>query len=204
MTAPRPRLVGLGGGSASGKTWLGRALEQALAPHCVVLAHDRYYRSVERGAPLPNFDHPDALETEVLVDHLTQLVRGQPVRVPSYDFTRHRRRPEDEWHELAPQSTIIVEGILVLAVDRLRAELDLAVFVETPADVRLSRRLRRDVVERGRTMLDVLTQYEQTVRPMHDAFIQPSRVHADLVVDGTRPLDELVAQVVPAINGSPG
>lgn len=160
-----------------------------------VLSHDRYYRSVRPGQPRPNFDHPDSLDTAALLRDLAALRGGQEVRVPVYDFATHRQQPRETWESLAPSPLLLVEGIHVLAVPPLRAVLDVRVFVYAPDDVRLARRLRRDVVHRGRTMADVLDQYEQTVRPMHQRFVEPSTVHAGLVLDGTQPVDVLADQL---------
>ncbi len=192
-----PRFIAIAGGTASGKSTLTVALAQALGDRCAVLLHDSYYR------PLPadvkasgsdwNFDHPDALETDRLIDDLHQLRAGRSVSPPSYDFATHARWPETNWAVVPARPIVLVDGILVLAEPTLRAQMDGRVFVDTPADVRLIRRIRRDTTERGRTVDQVLTQYERTVRPMHLAFVEPSKDHADVVLDGTRPIDALVA-----------
>ncbi len=127
-----------------------------------------------------NFDHPQSLETELMIEHVERLLRGEAVEVPLYDFSTHTRRVETERHAAAP--VVILDGILVLADARLRARMDLKVFVDTEADLRLIRRIRRDVIERGRTPESVIAQYEATVRPMHLEFVEPSKRHADLVV----------------------
>lgn len=191
-----PRLIAIAGGTASGKSTLTVALAAALGDRCAVILHDSYYR------PLPaqvadasrdwNFDHPDALETDRLVDDLRRLRAGQPISPPTYDFATHARWPESRWSVLQARPIVLVDGILVLADPALRAEMDGRIFVDTPADVRLIRRIRRDTTERGRSVDEVLTQYERTVRPMHLQFVEPSKVHAELVLDGTRPLETLV------------
>jgi uridine kinase len=144
------------------------------------VAHDRYYRDGDAGT---NFDHPDALDTGLLVRHVDALRAGESVALPDYEFATHRRRAERE--TVHPTPVIVVEGILVLVDEALRARFDLAVYVEAPADIRLIRRIRRDVRERGRTHDDVLRQYLESVRPMHEAWVAPSAAHAQLVLDGT-------------------
>jgi len=189
-------VIGIAGGTASGKSTVASQVVQSLGERCVHLMHDRYYRGVprERNPAEHNFDHPDALETDRLVRDLDELRRGRSVRVPRYDFSTSSRLPEED--TLTPRPVVIVEGILVLTDAELRSRFDHRVFVFTPDDVRLSRRIRRDIAERGRTWDEVLEQYEQTVRPMHEAFVAPSSAHADLVLDGTGPVDELVARVL--------
>jgi uridine kinase len=198
-----PRFIAIAGGTASGKSTLTVALAQALGDRCAVLLHDSYYR------PLPpqvadagrdwNFDHPDALETERLVDDLRQLRAGRPVTPPAYDFATHTRWPAERWSMVPARPIVLVDGILVLAEPSLRDHMDARVFVDTPADVRLIRRIRRDTTERGRSVNEVLTQYERTVRPMHLQFVEPSKAHADLVLDGTRPIGDLVADARAAL-----
>lgn len=178
-------VVGIAGGSASGKSTVARVVAENLGRRCVLIAHDRYYRAA--GAADTNFDHPDALDTDHLLQDLTQLRAQASTRLPVYDFARHDRAPPERWDPVEPRPVLLVEGILVLAIPALREALDLRVFVDTPDDLRLVRRIRRDVASRGRTVHSVLDQYERTVRPMHEAFVAPSRVHADLLLDGTRP-----------------
>jgi uridine kinase len=184
---PPPLFVGIAGGSASGKTTIARALADRLGARCVLVAHDRYYHpkpTVPDPAPR-NFDHPDALDTEHLVRDLRRLREGATVHLPVYDFATHDRLPPAHWEAVEPRPVIVVEGILVLADPRLRDELDFRIYVDAPDDLRLVRRVRRDLSDRGRAVLDVLDQYERTVRPMFGEFVLPSRDHADLVVDGT-------------------
>jgi uridine kinase len=181
-------LIGIAGGSASGKTTVvDRLVEHLGADMVSVIQHDRYYRDLpalpddERAAR--NYDHPDALETDLLVSHLTALRAGRAVHAPVYDFAHHRRRPA--LHRIEPRPAIVVEGILVLADQRLLRVMDLKVFVDTPEAIRFARRLQRDVAERGRDGASVAAQYAATVRPMHHRFVEPSRVHADiLIADG--------------------
>ncbi len=193
-------VVGIAGGTASGKTTLAQALNDHLGDLSTLLTHDRYYRTMPdafRVRPTEyNFDHPDALETSRMVDDLEALRGGRAVRVPRYDFARHVREPERRWDELMPRPVVLVEGILVLHDPLLRACFDRSVFVHAPADLRLARRIRRDVAERGRQVEGVLAQYEATVRPMHRRFVEPSRFAADLVLDGTSPVAELVCSVL--------
>jgi len=181
----RAVVLGVAGGSGSGKSTVVREVCRLLHPRTAsILHHDAYYRDVGH-LPFPervsvNFDHPDSLETELMVEHARSLMDGRPVDVPIYDFSRHVRRPETERYD--PAAVVILDGILVLADARLRDLMDLKVFVDTEADLRLIRRIRRDVLERGRSADSVITQYEATVRPMHLEFVEPSKRHADLVV----------------------
>lgn len=200
-----PLVVGIAGGTASGKTTTARALTRRLGDRCLWLTHDRYYRSMPpelRADPTQyNFDHPDALETERMVADVTALREGRTVLVPDYDFETHTRMPESAWAEFSPRELVIVEGILVLSDPDLRETMDHRVYVHAPDDIRLMRRIRRDVTERGREVGEILEQYERTVRPMHQAFVAPSRHYADLVVDGTTTTDAMVASVLALIGG---
>jgi len=181
----RPFLIAIAGGSGSGKTTIARSVVEIVGPDVVELVpHDAYYRdqshlSVEERARI-NYDHPDSLENELLAAHLEELRAGRSVQRPTYDFARHTRAGERV--PVAPAPVIVVEGILLLAEPRLRALFDLKIYIDTPADLRLMRRLRRDVVERGRTFDSVLEQYEATVRPMHLQFVEPSKRYADIIV----------------------
>ena len=156
-----------------------------MAPATVsVLHHDAYYRdfahlTADERAGI-NFDHPSSLETELLVEHLDALLEGGTIKMPTYDFTQHRR--EEDTVNVTPTSVIIVDGILVLAEPELRRRMDIRVFVDTDADVRLMRRLERDIADRGRSLESVLSQYRTTVRPMHLEFVEPSKRYADLIV----------------------
>jgi uridine kinase len=178
-------ILGVAGGSGSGKTTVVEEILRSLRPSPVsVIHHDSYYRDLahrpfEERAEV-NFDHPDALETELLVEHLTQLRNGRGVDVPVYDFATHTRT--DRIQRVEATGVIIVDGILVLAEARLRDLLDIKVFVDTDADVRFIRRLRRDMRERGRSLESVVEQYENTVRPMHMAYVEGSRNHADIII----------------------
>jgi uridine kinase len=181
----RPVVMGVAGGSGSGKSTVVREVCRALSPGTTaVLHHDAYYRDLSHLAfqerVAVNFDHPGSLETELMVEHVACLLAGSPAAIPTYDFSTHTRAPTVE--HLEPRRLVILDGILVLADSRLRELMDVKVYVDTDADVRLLRRLRRDVEERGRTAASVLDQYEATVRPMHLEFVEPSKRHADFVV----------------------
>lgn len=180
----RPLFIGLAGGSGSGKTTISEALVDRLEGRVSLLSHDAYYRHmpelsfVERTRV--NYDHPASLETELLVKHLESLRSGVAIDQPVYDFSKHLR--SDETIRVEPGNVIVVEGILVLAEPELRSELDLKIFVDTDPDLRLARRVERDITERGRTVESVLEQYFATVRPMHIEFVQPSLRYADLII----------------------
>lgn len=186
-----PFVVLLAGGTASGKTTLARTLAERRSD-CLLLSHDRYYLDVED--PLTHdYDHPDALDTSRLIADLALLRSGQPATLPVYDFARHRRLPQGE--AVQPRPLILVEGILVLHDPRLRALADLRVYVHADDDLRLARRLQRDIVDRERPPGQVLQQYLRTVRPGHQRFVAPSRHHAELVLDGEGPVEVLAASV---------
>jgi uridine kinase len=180
-----PLVIGVAGGSGSGKTTVVRRIVDSLGPDAVtVIEHDRYYRNypelrLEERASL-NYDHPNSLETDLLVQHLDRLRDGRAVQVPVYDFTRHARLERTEAME--PRQAIIVEGILILADAGLRDRMDVKVFVDTDDDTRFIRRLQRDVRERGRTLDSVVEQYLGTVKPMHLEFVEPSKRYADIIV----------------------
>lgn len=182
-----PYIIGISGGTGSGKSTLTRKiLEQVPRQMIDVLRHDCYYRDLSH---LPdevrwssNFDHPDALETELLMEHLEALRLGEPIEEPTYDFARNRRGHPTR--RVEPRPVLLVEGILILADARLRKYFDQTVFVDAPPDIRLARRLQRDPVERNLPMEYVVKQYLETVRPMHEAFVEPSRCHADLILSG--------------------
>ena len=180
-----PLVIGVAGGSGSGKTTVVRRIADSLGPDQVtVLDHDRYYRDrndlrLEERAAL-NWDHPDSLETDLLVRHLLELRQGQSVEVPIYDFARYARRPSSE--TALPRRAIIVEGILIFADAPLRQLMDVKVFVDTDDDTRFIRRLQRDMSERGRTVQSVIDQYLGTVKPMHLEFVEPSKRYADIIV----------------------
>jgi uridine kinase len=178
-------VIGVAGGSGSGKTTVVRRIVESLGNDQVtVLEHDRYYRyrgdlRLEERAAL-NYDHPDSLETDLLVRHLEQLRAGLDVEVPVYDFARYARLAATDLAQ--PRRAIIVEGILIFTDAALRSLLDVKVFVDADDDIRFIRRLRRDVAERGRTMESVIDQYLSTVKPMHLDFVEPSKRYADIIV----------------------
>ena len=193
-------VIGIAGGSGSGKTTLTHRLTQALGDDATVLTHDSYYRAhanmtYEELSQL-NYDHPDAYENDLLVRHLDALRRGESVQRPVYDFAIHNRT--EQTVTVVPSRVIVVEGILILANPALRSHMDLRVFVDAPADLRILRRLRRDVRERGRSIESVIEQYLATVRPMHDAFVEPSKRYADIVVptDGESDLSAAVTAIM--------
>jgi uridine kinase len=179
------KIIGIAGGSASGKTMVARAIVEELGTHEVqVIDQDSYYRDLkhlpveERGKQ--NFDHPSAFDNELLLEHLTILQRGGWIEKPVYDYQAHTRSGRTE--AVGDHSVIVLEGILVLDDPALRALMSIKVFIETDPDVRLIRRLRRDVTERGRSVESVLSQYENYVRPMHQQFIEPSKRYADIII----------------------
>ncbi|MBI5300714.1 MAG: uridine kinase [Chloroflexi bacterium] len=181
----RPVLIGVAGGSGSGKTTVSRTILDTVGRDRIAyLQHDAYYcdRSqlpmAERAQI--NYDHPDSLETDLLVAHLKELRAGRAVESPLYDFARHVRRPESK--HIEPRAVILVEGILIFVDRALRDLFDIKIFVDTDSDVRFIRRLQRDIAERGRTMESVIAQYEETVRPMHLEFVEPSKRYADLII----------------------
>ncbi len=195
----RPFVVNLGGGTASGKTTLARLLvERTGALH---LSHDRYYVDVPEPQGF-NYDHPDALDTTRLVADLSALRAGDAAELPVYEFRTHRRQAHTERAEPCPM--IVLEGILSLHDPRLRALSDLTVYVDAADDIRLARRVLRDVVERGRSADGVIRQYMATVRPMHLAYVGPSREHADMVVSGEGPLEDSLQSLLHAIRVAGG
>jgi len=185
-TGAQPRLIiGVAGGTGSGKTTIVRRLVEALgSTHVTRVEQDRYYRDLSampldaRGAR--NFDHPDSFDFDLLLEHIGRLADGRDVDAPRYDFRRHVR--EDVTDHLPARPAIIVEGILVLADPRLRELMDVRVYVDTDDDVRFIRRLQRDLVERGRTVESVISQYQTTVKPMHLEFVEPSKRYAHVIV----------------------
>jgi len=178
-------VLGVAGGTGSGKTSVARAILGAIGrDRLAFLTQDSYYRDVawesEQQLHAYNFDHPAAIDTPLLVAHLRALRAGQAIEVPIYDFRRHRRTSETA--RVEPRAVVLVEGILLYVEPELRSLLDFKIYVDTDPDVRLVRRLRRDLAERGRTMDDVLRQYLTSVRPMHLEFVEPSKRWADVIV----------------------
>lgn len=178
-------VIGVAGGTGSGKTTVADAIVARIgASRIAFLQHDSYYRDLagwDRQLLLHhNFDHPDALESELLAEHVRDLKAHRPVKVPVYDFTRHFRTGETR--QVEPRGVVLVEGILIFTEPTLRELFDIKIFVDTDADLRFIRRLRRDLVERGRTVENVIAQYLETVRPMHLEFVEPSKRWADLII----------------------
>jgi len=198
----KPVIIGVAGGTASGKTTVSDAiLERVGRQHIIYLQHDSYYRDLSY-LPLEertklNFDHPDALETELLVSHLRQLQAGEPVEVPIYDFATYRR--SEETRRIEPRRVILLEGLLIFVDKELREMMDVKLYVDTDADLRFIRRLERDIHERGRTMESVIHQYLTTVRPMHLEFVEPSKRYADIIIPSggfnTTAIEVIVARV---------
>ncbi len=181
----RPIVIGVAGGTGSGKTTVANQILQRVgAEHIACIPHDAYYRDLSHLPPRQrdqvNYDHPNALETELLIEHLKELHAGRAVEIPVYDFTTHTRTQHTRRVELAP--VILVEGILVFAEPELRKLFDVKIYVDTDADVRFIRRLRRDIEERGRSVESVCEQYLSTVRPMHLEFVEPSKRYADIII----------------------
>lgn len=177
-------VIGIAGGTGSGKTTLMKKLIEAFSDSVTVLSHDNYYKrhdelSYEERCGL-NYDEPDSLETDLMARHLEQLRRGQAIDCPVYDFTIHNR--SEETVHIVPGRVIIVEGILIFENEALRNLMDIRIFVDTDADVRLCRRIKRDVNKRGRTLESVLSQYQDTVKPMHDRYVEPSKRYAHVIV----------------------
>ena len=177
-------VIGIAGGSGSGKTTLAKEIERRLGQRVIMLSHDAYYR---RHDDIPfhereklNYDHPDALETDLLVEHIRQLKAGRSIDCPVYDFSNHNR--SDATVRIHPRRVIVVEGILIFHSKELRELMDLRIYVDAEADVRLCRRIKRDVSKRGRTVDSVLTQYEDTVRPMHMKFVEPTKKYASFIL----------------------
>lgn len=182
---PRPVIVGIAGGSGSGKTTVVDRIVERLGPDRVTcIQHDSYYLDRSDLPPTSrhqiNFDHPDALETDLLIEHLEQLLDGHSVRVPIYDFSNHVRTAGTV--QACPHSVILIEGILILVDARLRDLMDIKVFVDTDPDLRVIRRMERDVASRERSLESVIRQYLETVRPMHLEYVEPSKRYADIVI----------------------
>ena len=187
--SPRPFVVVISGGTASGKTTIAQALAARLGDRALLVSHDRYYRDV--ADPLDhNYDEPGALDTALLVEHLRALREHQPVTLPIYHFPIHRRLPEVD--VVSPRPVILIEGLFVLGDPAVRSQADLMVFVEAESDLRLARRLRRDVIERGWNIEQVLTRYMRDVREGYRRFIRPSRAYANVILDGEGPVEDSV------------
>ena len=197
-----PLVIGIAGGSGSGKTTVAQEILQRVGPDRIAyIQHDSYYKDLTGLPPAQrievNFDHPNSLETELLISHVEQLKRGQAIEVPIYDFSTHSRT--EKTFRVNPRGVIIVEGILIFADATLRELFDVKLFVDTDADIRLIRRMQRDITERGRTAESVIKQYQVTVRPMHLEFVEPSKRYADVIIPeggfNTAALDMVVARI---------
>ena len=188
-------VIGIAGGTASGKTTLTRSLAERFSGELTIIEHDSYYRAYheltfEERTKL-NYDHPDIYETELLVEHLGALRQGRSVEVPVYDYPTYDR--SDKTTTVEPTPVVIVEGIMILADEALRDQMNIKVFVDADADVRILRRVLRDATERGRSLQSVINQYLATVKPMHEQFVEPSKRYADIVVPSGTESDQSVA-----------
>ena len=202
MKHPDPLVIGIAGGSGSGKTTVAQEILQRVGPDRIAfLQHDSYYKDLSGLPPIQraevNFDHPNSLETELLIEHVATLRDGKSVEVPIYDFSTHSRTART--FTVQPRRVILVEGILIFTEAALRDMFDIKIFVDTDSDLRLIRRLERDIAERGRTAQSVIKQYQTTVRPMHLEFVEPSKRYADVIIPeggfNTAALDMVVARV---------
>ena len=180
-------LIGIAGGSGSGKTLVARTIVRELGSKCVVIIdQDSYYKDLDqvpfRDREARNFDHPDAFDADLLRLHLRELLEGKPIEQPIYDYSQHRRT--NDTRRISDHVVVVLEGILIFHDPELRALMDIKLFVDADSDVRLMRRLRRDLTERGRSIDSILRQYEDSVRPMHLQFVEPSKRFADVIIPG--------------------
>jgi len=199
---PVPLVIGIAGGSGSGKTTVAQVILQRVGPERIAfLQHDSYYKDLGGLPPVQraevNFDHPNSLETGLLIQHIEQLKRGEAVEVPIYDFSTHSRTMQT--FTVQPRGVILVEGILLFTEQVLRELFDVKIFVDTDSDIRFIRRLQRDITERGRTVDSVIHQYKTTVRPTHMEFVEPSKRYADMIIPeggfNAAALDMVVARI---------
>ena len=197
-----PLVIGIAGGSGSGKTTVAQSILQRVGPDQIAfLQHDSYYKDLTGLPPTQrmevNFDHPNSLETDLLIEHIASLRDGKPAEVPIYDFSTHSRT--NQTFTAHPRRVILVEGILIFTEPALREMFDIKIFVDTDSDLRFIRRLERDITERGRTTESVIKQYQNTVRPMHMEFVEPSKRYADVIIPeggfNAAALDMVVARV---------
>jgi uridine kinase len=207
MSQHTPLVIGIAGGSGSGKTTVAQAiLNRVGADRIAYLQHDSYYKDLSGLPPTlrrdVNFDHPNSLETELLIQHVEVLRNKQPVEVPIYDFSTDSRT--DQTYTVASRGVILVEGVLIFVEPELRKLFDVKLYVDADADVRFIRRLRRDITERGRSTESVIKQYEATVRPMHLEFVEPSKRYADVIIPegghNVAALDMVVARIESLLN----
>lgn len=198
----KPIVIGIAGGSGSGKTTVANEILNKVGVHQIAfLPHDAYYRELghlpQTQREQVNFDHPNSMETELLIEHIKTLLDGHSIEMPVYDFTTHSRTGKSI--HVDPKNIIMVEGILIFAEPVLRDLFDVKIFVDTDADIRFMRRLERDIAERGRTVSSVIKQYQATVRPMHLEFVEPSKRYADVIIpEGGRnwvALDMVIAKL---------
>jgi uridine kinase len=202
MIYPDPLVIGIAGGSGSGKTTVAQEILQRVGPERIAfLQHDSYYKDLSGLPPTQradiNFDHPHSLETDLLIQHIASLRDGKPIEVPIYDFSTHSRTSQT--FTVQPRRVILVEGILIFTEATLRDMFDVKIFVDTDSDIRFIRRLERDIKERNRTTESVVKQYQSTVRPMHMEFVEPSKRYADVIIPeggyNTAALDMVTARV---------
>jgi len=202
MRHPDPLVIGIAGGSGSGKTTVAQEILNRVGPERIAfLQHDSYYKDLTGLPPAQraeiNFDHPNSLDTSLLIEHIVSLRDGKPVQVPIYNFSIHSRT--DQTFTVAPHRVILIEGILIFVEAALRDLFDIKIFVDTDADIRFIRRLQRDISERGRTTESVIKQYQLTVRPMHLEFVEPSKRYADVIIPeggfNTAALDMVAARI---------
>lgn len=202
-----PLIIGIAGGSGSGKTTVAQSILQRVGPEQIAyLQHDEYYKDLSGLPPAQraaiNFDHPNSLETSLLVQHIEQLKLGHPVQVPIYDFANHSRTNQS--FTVNPRRVVLVEGILIFTEQVLRELFDIKIFVDTDSDLRFIRRLQRDISERGRSRESVVQQYLTTVRPMHLEFVEPSKRYADVIIPeggfNTAAMDMVVSRIESLLN----
>ena len=202
-------IIGIAGGSGSGKSTFTNRVKKYFGDDVTVIYHDNYYRRQD-GIPFEkrvtvNYDHPDSLETDLLVEHLKQLKEGKTVECPVYDYNQHNR--SNEVIKIEPKPVILVEGILLLADERIRDLLDIKVYVEADADERILRRILRDVEERGRDLHGIIDQYLATVKPMHYMYVEPTRAKADIVINSGKndvPFDLFVSKIAQLLDEMDG
>ena len=180
-------IIGICGGTASGKTIFAKKILELIGADAIIyLEHDAYYLGLDELPPPlrdeKNFDHPDSLNNALFISHLRQLQARQPIERPIYDFTAHRRTSDT--YRIQPKPVILVDGILIFAIEELRDLFDIKVFIDADPDIRLARRLQRDILERGRSPQSVIDQYLKTVRPMHRQFVEPAKRYADIIIHG--------------------
>ncbi len=205
-----PLVIGIAGGTGSGKTTVANViLERVGAKHIAYIPHDAYYKDIldlpAAQRDLINFDHPNSLDTELMIKHIQALKNGKSIELPVYDFKTHSRTTQTI--HIQPQQVILVEGILIFVDAELRRLCDVKIFVDTDADIRFIRRLQRDIEERGRTTTSVVRQYLDTVRPMHLEFVEPSKRYADVIIPegglNTVAMDMVVARLESLLRGDP-